>query len=371
LHGVERGVTSRFFPGFQAWRVAPWVAVLCAMLAAATPVRSAVREVAAPTFAPVTPEPASAPAKPKLDELVYVDGDRVRGHFIEKQGDVLVFRSERFGLLRVPSSEADVLIAKEPETSTAVAEAVAGEDKADVIVEHGPFSPLAMARELKEFFGSWHGRFTIGAEVLQDVSDHTSVTADARLQRRWKSDEVQLNLRYDLASVNEVVATDMLKGDALWRHELPGRFFTVYRPTIEWNRAFYRDDLPSDYVLLQQEVGAGINVFIQETRKLRVGASENIFDTWVTPIDAHFSQTVESLFTELEFKLPWRITVTNRGVWYYSIADKTDGWENRFEISKKLTETLTIGARHETRHNNPDVRSADYERLKMLFGFDF
>jgi hypothetical protein len=88
-------------------------------------------------------------------------------------------------------------------------------------------------------------------------------------------------------------------------------------------------------------------------------------------MQSHTSQTVESLFAEFEAKLPWRISLTNRGVWYYSIRTKDEGWENRFEVSKKLTETLTVGVRHETRRNNPDVRAADYERLRMLFGLDF
>ena len=118
-----------------------------------------------------------------------------------------------------------------------------------------------------------------------------------------------------------------------------------------------RQGEPADYVLLQQEFGAGVTVIDAENRKVRLGVAENLFDTWITPTETHLSQTVESVFAEVEARLPWRIVVTDRGVWYYSFADKTTGWENRFEISKKLTETLTMGLRHEVRRNNPDVRS--------------
>lgn len=323
-------------------------------------------------YAQVDGEPVTSdPAKPaeELDELVYKDGDRVRGRFVERTGDTLVFRSARFGLLQVPAAEAEVILAKTPEP--AVAAEVAKDDKADVEVLRWPFSPLQLAHALRDFFGAWHGRFSIGAEILQDVADHSNVTAEAHLQRKWKDDEVQVSARYDYASVNETPATDMVTGNALWRHELPGKLFTVYRPAMEWNRAYFRSRVPSDYVLLQQELGLGINLFNTDTRKLRAGIAENLFDTWVLPMDLHSSENIESIFAEFEAKLPWRITVTNRGVWYYAITDQTEGWENRFEITKKLTETLTIGARHETRHNNPDVRSADYERLRVLFGFDF
>ena len=183
---------------------------------------------------------------------------------------------------------------------------------------------------------------------------------------------MQLTARYDYATLDSTVSsTDMIKGAGVWRHDLPHKLFSVYRPTLEWNRAYYINGVPADYVLLQQEVGAGITLLNTTSRKFRVGLSENLFDTWGTTDGSHISQTVESVFSEVEAKLPWRIVVTDRGVWYYSFQNNTDGWENRFEVSKKLTETLTMGLRHEVRHNNPDVRSADYRRLRLLFGFDF
>lgn len=350
-----------------------WILLGVALVLASAARAQPFRDAAAPQRAPYVPDVGTAPAHtptPALDELVYTDGDRLRGHFVEKQGDVLVFKSERFGLLHVPATDAHVILAKPPAPEVA-ATVVKEAEKETVAVERWPFSPLAMAAALKDFFGSWHGRFSVGAEVLQDSNDHNSVTADARLARKWKRDEVELSGRYEYSAVNQATATDTVKGNGVWRHDFPGKLFSVYRPTLEWNRAFYRGGQPADYVLLQQEVGAGINLWNSETRKLRTGISENLFDTWVTPIDSHVSQTVESAFAEFEAKLPWRVTLTNRGVWYYSIVDETEGWENRFEVNKKLTETLTMGVRHETRHNNPDVRSADYQRLRVLFGFDF
>lgn len=331
---------------------------------------AATSEISGRKFVRAQPGPRPPPAeKPALDELVYRDGDHVRGHVVERIDGVVIFQSERFGLLRVPVHEAELVLAKgNPLVTLKAADQTRGDQPP---VERAPFSPWAMTQALKEFFGPWHGRFNLGAEVLQDVSDRNSTTIEARLGRKWSSDEVKINGRYDYAAVNQIVATDLIKADAEWRHDFAGRFFSVYRPTVEWNRAFYRGGLPADYVLLQQEAGAGINLVKTETRRLRIGASENAFDTWVSPAQKHSSQLVESLFTELEAKLPWRIALTNRGVWYHSFDDKSNGWEDRFEVSKKLTETLTIGAQHEARYNNPDVRSADYLRHRLLFGLDF
>jgi len=324
-----------------------------------------------PTPAPevaLTPTPPK-PAAPTLDELVFTDGDRVRGHFIKRDGDIVVFKSERFGLLRVPANSVQLTLAKTPTSPVAAAGAKA--EKAEVWA--WPFSPVAMAKALKGFFGSWHGKFAVSTELLSDTAEHDSATAQLHLERKMARDEEQLNARYDFASANHVTSTDMIKGDALWRHDFPNQLFSTYRPSLEWNRNFYRDNLPADYVLLQQEVGAGINLWNTEKRKLRFGLSENIFSVWVTPpaLRAQNTHTAESSFVELESKLPWRITVTDRAIYYYSILHNTEGWENHFEIDKKLTETVTMGVQHEVRTNDPDIRAADYRRLKLFFGFDF
>ena len=379
--GVQPGVSSSTFRGLRA---APRILVGLFGLGVivSNGSRAALREIPAPSFAQISPAVKAksappAPPKPALDELVYRDGDRVRGRFVKREGDILIFSSERFGLLRVPVADADVTLAKPPEAPAAhpapaaVAKEADDEEKPSVTVERFPFSPFALAAALKDFFGPWHGRFSFAAELMQDSSKHQSSTVEGRLQRKWTKDEVQLSSRLDYASVNEATSTDMIKADGSWRHDFPRKLFSVYRPTLEWNRAYFRSGVPADYVLLQQEVGAGINLVSSPTRKFRAGLSENVFDTWVTPTGDHNSQNVESVFSELEAKLPWRITLTDRGVYYYSITDNSDGWENRFEIVKKLTETLTMGLRHEIRHNNPDVRSADYRRLRVLFGFDF
>ena len=65
-----------------------------------------------------------------------------------------------------------------------------------------------------------------------------------------------------------------------------------------------------------------------------------------------------------------KMTLTQRGVWY-PITNHADGWENRIDLNKKLTETLSVSIRHEIREHNPDGTAQDYKRLKLLLGFDF
>ena len=43
------------------------------------------------------------------DTLVYKDGDRVQGRVVSREGGVIVFKSERFGELRVAAADAAVV----------------------------------------------------------------------------------------------------------------------------------------------------------------------------------------------------------------------------------------------------------------------
>ena len=336
---------------------------------------------------------------PSRDVLVYKDGDRVHGQLLRQEGDILVFRSDRFGEQRVsvdlavvikgekppePVAEATVpetipatpLKASTPPAVTAkAAEQVKAERaEAEQVSTWERFSPAVLTAKIRDFFGPWKGRVAFSTEVISDTADRTTMSLESRLGRKWTNDEVQLNARFDYAETNNLTTTDMFKADGLWRHNFSKNknAFTQYRPTLEWNRANFRSGVPADYVLLQQEIGAGINLLTKPARKLRVGLSENLFDVWtISAPTSHTARTAESAFVETELKLPWGLLLTDRGVYYYSFSSNGDGWENRIELTKKFTETLSTAIRHELRRGSPDGKAQDYDRLKLLLGLDF
>lgn len=333
---------------------------------------------------------------PSRDVLVYKDGDRLHGQLLRQEGNIIVFKSDRFGEQRVPAEIAVVIKGEKPAAPVAVtppvippvppatpkAEAVPPVvvQKAAELVEAERvsmwerFSPAVLTAKVRELFGPWKGRIAFSTEVISDTADRTTMSLEGRLSRKWTADEVQLNGRYDYAQTNNLTTTDMIKADGLWRHNFSKNknAFAQYRPTLEWNRANFRSGLAADYVLLQQEIGAGINLLTTPARKLRVGVSENLFDVWTTSAPAnHDSRTAESAFVETELKLPWGLLLTDRGVYYYSFSSKGDGWENRVELTKKFTETLSTAIRHELRRGSPDGKAQDYDRLKLLLGLDF
>jgi len=334
------------------------------------------------------------------DTLVYKDGDRVQGTLLSQSAAEIVFKTDRFGEVRVPAADAVVIRAEKaavvaPKVVPVVAQgiqppaaakpaappanpaekkaavAAAEKDEEERMTIWDRFSPAVLTAKVRNYFGPWHGRLSFSTEVVSDVADRNNSSSEAHLARKWKTDEVQLNARYDFSETNDVATTDIVKLTGQWRHEFNKQLFAHYRPAGEWNRASRFRGLPNDYVLLQQELGVGYHVLTKPSRKLRVGVSQNLFDTWNTaPGAEHTSRGLVSAFEEAELALPWRITISQRGVWY-PVRQRKDGWENRFEVNKKLTETLSTSLRHEIRRNNPDGTSQDYDRLKLLFGLDF
>ena len=331
------------------------------------------------------PGRAAEPEDNSRDTLVYKDGDRVQGKLVDKTDKIIVFASDRFGVLRVLVGNAVVIKAEQRgEAAPATGALLAGgaaKEKAALSAEAERLSLLERFRlsnltaELRDFFGPWHGRFAFSLEQVSNTAEQDNTGIEATLQRKWKSDEVQVKGRYDFSATNGLTTTDLMKAEGLWRHDFPHNYFTLYHPTLEWNRASFTTTVPSvpnNYVQLQQEIGFGVSLLSDARHKVRVGVSENLFDVWNTePGGIHTNRTVESFFEEMELKLPWRMSLSQRGVYYYSFVSGKDGWEDRIELSKKFTETLSTSIRHEMRRYNPDGTTQDYTRLKLLFGLDF
>jgi len=328
---------------------------------------------------------ATEPETNTRDTLVYKDGDRLQGRLIDKTDKIIVFESDRFGVLRVLVENA-VVIKAEPREKPALAATpgappavvALGNEKDAQSAEAERLSVLdrfrlsVLTAKLGDFFGPWHGRFAFSLEQVSNTADQVNTGVEMTLLRKWKTDEVMLKGRYDFSETNKLTTTDLIKADGLWRHDFLPKYFVLYRPTVEWNRASFNNGVPNDYVQLQQEIGAGVNIVSAVRRKVRVGLSENLFDVWnTTPGGIHSSRTVESMFLETELKLPWRMSLSERAVYYYSFSSAKDGWENHVELSKKFTETLSTSIRHEIRRYNLDGTTQDYSRLKLLFGLDF
>lgn len=314
------------------------------------------------------------------DTLVFKDGDRVRGHIVSQATDLIVFKSDRFGELRVRPDEVVIIKGTKPEAAPAKQVVAMGIKPVPTTAERREqekvsiwerFSPAVLTAHVRDFFGPWHGRLAASDEVVTDTAHRNSIALEGKLKRSFTKDVVELTSRYDYDRTDDVKTTDLLKSTGSWRHDFNRIRFAQYRPTVEWSRPSPRVNGSTQYLLLQQEIGFGLNLVTTPARKIRLGVSENMFDTWKQePATGHTSRAVESIFDEMELALPWRMALTQRAVWY-PVFHNSDGWEDQVELNKKLTETLSVAVRHEIRRHNPDGASQDYTRLRLLLGLDF
>lgn len=319
------------------------------------------------------------------ETLVFKDGDRVQGKVVQRTADLIVFKSDRFGELKVKPSDAVIIPAEKPAPPTpapkpvvaakptpqAKAEAAAEAAEVERITIWDRFTPGLLTARVRKIFGPWKGRIAFSTELVTDVAERKNYSFESRVGRKWERDEIQFTGRYDFAETNNLPTTDMLKGTGIWRRDFTKSVFVHYRPSVEWNRASRRMGVPNDYVLLQQEVGTGYNILNTPARKVRSGVSENFFNIWNSaPRSDYASRSIISVFEEFEFKLPWQMGLNQRGVWY-PVNHGIHGWEHRVELNKKLTETLSTSVRHEVRRHNPDGSAQDYRRLKIMVGLDF
>jgi hypothetical protein len=308
----------------------------------------------------------------RADVLIFADGDRVQGTFVRRENGNIIFQSPRFGDISVPEGEATVELTTQPPPPI-ITPLPSEPEGATSLTDQLLLTKLRrrVEADLVRWWEPWTGRVAASTDIVQDAKDRSIFLAEGRVRRIWARDEVQMEMRYEHRKEDEVTVVDMIKGSGLWRHDLSVRFFSSYRPLLERDRINTNGFQPFPYILLRQQVGVGVHILRRERVKLRAGVAENFNHVWSLNDDGKSYENGESAFFEAELLLPWRVSLTERTVWFYSLRDQTQGWENEFEVSKKLTNSLSLGLRHEFRQNNPDPRVQDYERLRLLIGYDF
>lgn len=310
------------------------------------------------------------------DVLIYHDGDRVQGRLVRREGDVIVFQSPKFGELRVSAADAEVQ--REAVAATPPPPAAANPPPASVPVTPAPMEtdPVRAPR----WWHPWTGRLGVALQWLEDTASNDDLGADFRLERKWPHDELRFELHYTRKVSSDVLTEDITRGTAYWRHDLPRRFFSLYNPVVEWDKAFkgFAPTIPVvEYGLTQQQVGVGYELWDTEQAALRVGVAENWLGLRLLhPVQGNFSMWFESVFAEAELELPrgWKLRERGQIYFYRQEPDSRSsdrGWDNSIELTKQLTELFSLTLRHEYRANRPSLQGADYNKLRLLLGLDF
>lgn len=371
-----RFVLAQVRHSLRVVRLAAWIIV------------TAITVFSASATAAPSSEAAPATSHAATEVLVLPGGDRLAGHLVRRDGETIVFHSVHLGELRVPAATARIVpsgfvsaaVVSEPLPSSAPANpspadppvpATDAPATASAAKRSSWWTPAALTDNVMGFLGPWKGRLAVALSLSEGSGRGENFGADLSFSRKWATDEVRFETHYTLAATEDVVKTDMLKANGLYRHDFKGPVFVNFRPAFEWNRNHFIDGQPADYVLGQHSLGLGINVLDLPGRKIGLGVAENIFDVWTLEDDQHSTRDAQSVFGEIELQFPWRVSLTGRATWFYNASNGDSGWEDQFEITKKFSDTLSLGLRREARHNNPDPRIADYSLLRLQLGLDF
>lgn len=287
--------------------------------------------------------------------LVCLNGDRLAGEIVAETGDTIVFKATNFGAVCVKRSAVERIegSAKKVDSAKSGSTAAAGERSS---------APAA---------SSWKGRAALTIDRTRSGGHQDSVAFVVNLQREWSRDELRLESTYDLRRDDQRRNADLLKSSTQWVHRLSNRYFATYRVADEWNRSMNYQDRDISYLFLQQELGVGVTFAPTRGPRVRLGVSENFFNVWVRPSDLSRAANNESLFAEVEWKLPWDARLVHRGVLFVSAKRGSFGVEDSIELIRKLSPTVSVSVKHELRENVPDVRLQDYHNLRLLLGYDF
>jgi hypothetical protein len=315
------------------------------------------------------------PVVTRADALVFKsNGDRLNGTLVAEQGDVLVFETERFGVLRVAREEV-TLERAERETVRQVVSVNPPTPSGRAVIADGSADAVQLAMVSASPPASkatpWHMHVAFSAELIRDTADKSEWIFEFRAEKKWERDELRFEPRYEYKSENDRTTSDLLKLKTYYRHDIGRWWFVQYLPYYELNRQFTFQGVPLDYQYLRNELGGGIRVIDRPGSILRVGVSESFYNIDFLDYPAHRSLRGESVFVEAELELPWRVSIRDRGqvLWYSDGAGRGIG--NELEITKHLSDVWWIGIRHEYRVNAPELQGGDLSKLKVFLGVDF
>ncbi|CAM2775158.1 hypothetical protein [Rariglobus hedericola] len=309
----------------------------------------------------------------RADTLVFKNnGDRLKGTMVAEEGDVLVFDTERFGVMRIPRGnvtlerEDTVQVQAAAEENASAGNVVRADASADVAQLAMASKPDPASKKIP-----WHVRLAFSTELIEDTTNKAEWIFELRAERKWARDELRFEPRYEYKSENGRATSDLLKLKNYYRHDIGRWWFVQYLPYYELNRQFTYQGLPLDYQYLRNELGAGIRVIDRPGSILRVGAAESFYNIDLLNYDASLSLRSESVFVEAELDFPWRVSIRDRGqILWYSNGDE-QGIGNELEITKHLNDFWWIGVRHEYRVNAPELQGGDLSKLKVFLGVDF
>lgn len=327
-------------------------------------------------------------AKSMGAELVFKNGDRLKGTIVEVGPDTVRFQSESVGEVLVPLEKVDLKrdAAETPLTATGnTAPSQPADSPEPVLMEKEDESrriqDLALERwtalwEKNAFWAfleryyplkNWKNRLDFGFFFENSARKDVRYDFAFSTEKRSENHETKFNIAYAHRRIDDVANRDQTRGSLLYRYDFAESFF------VQSNTRYQRRPLETVSQEFSESLGLGYRWLDEETIRgtltpevgvnyANIGGSA---DSWVF---------LGSMVQDLEIDISQTLKVTEDLVLQYSPSEAGDfvlnfqtGLENR--ITKSLSLRVVYDYIYDERVANEDRRTR--ETIRVTFGARF
>jgi len=297
-----------------------------------------------------------------LDELRFPNGERLKGQVVEVTETTVKFTSTSLGELTVPLKAAQVVrdVPNTPvESLVGIPPAPAKPPSPQVAAVREPATTPAEETALTP---PWQGKVELGLRHQQGQRDSLNFDFRASAERTLKENSFLASARFLYGEQNDVPNNDRIDGSFRWRRQLSDRVFA------QTQTSYSRDEIKAIHQNWEQSVGAGYELFKDETHAVNVGAGLTGQYRESAAFAAGASGLLE-VFQDYSLQINGRMTLVQNAVVQYlpdgqtqfvSVPNqpaRTDGTENytlRFNttLQGKVTEHVSLNLRYEYERDN-------------------
>ncbi|MET0348660.1 MAG: DUF481 domain-containing protein [Rhizobacter sp.] len=280
--------------------------------------------------------------------LRYTDGNAVSGELVEPGR----FRSDRFGELRFLPADARF----EADATPPV-----------VALAPSPAAPTTVTSFLAPTL--WSVRLS-GYWEEDDGSTTSDAAVDFEATWRRSAGELDLAVNTDFKVVDGDVDNNEQAARGRWFHDLSPSWFAVGLAKARRSRMTI-DPMPAvDTLLLQGSLGLGARREWSLRSRSRVALGHDWITVDFLKYDLRFRTHATSFFLENNLQLSPRIRFNNT-FYGYLWEDGSWGTDSDAEALYAINETLSVGLRHEYRHNTVDLDLGSYHKLSLTTRLSF
>jgi len=303
--------------------------------------------------------------------LIYADGNQLTGQLVS----ATVFVADRFGVVRFDPAEARFAA----DLPGAPARAADRPPSVRAAVVPTPAAAPPTPR-VEPWWHPW--KFAINGYIdrtLEKGEPRHTYHGSFRVNRPvFTNGRVSLEATYEYRTIASKLDQRRATIEGEYRHRFTGsRWFALYQPKFEYDgRNLSPEQMEEygrariNYLISQHGVGGGYVLLDRPRLQSKAVLSWNHLDIEVFHLGSYATGMPSfDLEHRLDLRGGFEFKQQGRVYWIYQNGDFT--WENRLELSKRVSEHLLLTLRHEYRQKFPLRDANPLDRLRLLFGVEY